>query len=205
MVAVLGAETNGIYFNDSRVTPYCIDRDLRTYKGPHKVICHTPCKRWGRFWGGGPMLHGTDRQLLLGDDGGLFAHGLWCTRSFGGVMEHPEASHAFKWFGLPIPSIHGEWTDRDRYGGASCCVAQGHYGHRAQKFTWLYAVGTKRPELKWGKSPNKMPLSERSIHSVSEGKMRRKQKGYKPEKRISAKENAATPLEFKELLIGLVN
>jgi hypothetical protein len=30
--------------------------------------------------------------------------------SFGGVLEHPEASHAFKLFGLPIPPRNGVWV-----------------------------------------------------------------------------------------------
>jgi hypothetical protein len=102
--------------------PYAIEgidawnesRDARTFRGPGPVIAHPPCERWGRYWGGGPMLHGKPGQKLLGDDGGCFAHALWSVRTFGGVLEHPEASHAFHYYGLPIPTLGGAglpWID----------------------------------------------------------------------------------------------
>lgn len=200
-IAVLGVAKNGIYSNDPRVIPYDIDRDLLTYRGPYRVICHTECKRWGRYWGGGPMLHGTDKQLILGDDNNMFAHALWCTRTFDGVMEHPEASHAWAWFGLPRPPRDGGWVGPDKFGGYSCCVSQGHYGHKGQKLTWLYAVGTKRPELKWGKAPGKQ-LMEDGYHSKAE-RARLRKTGIC--QRMSARQRAATPEEFKELLIDLVS
>ena len=204
MIAALFVETNGIYFSDYRIAPWDANRNAKIYKGPHKVIAHPPCQRWGRYWSGGPMLAKTERALLKGDDDDCFAHALWAVRTFGGVIEHPEATHAWPWFGLNKPPQKGGWICADNFGGYTCCVAQGNYGHRAQKLTWLYAVNTKRPELKWGGCSNKMPLGERSIHSIEEGRMRRASKEYRPVKRISAKENLATPKEFKELLIGIV-
>lgn len=173
-------------------------RDARLYRGSLPVIAHPPCERWGRYWGGGPMLHGTDKQKLLGDDAGCFAHALWSVRSFSGVLEHPEASHAFKFFGLPIPKMSGGWTEPDRYGGRSCCVAQGHYGHRAQKLTWLYGVGINFNEFKWGKCPGKDRLDE-GFHSNDE---RSKVKARR--NRTSTRENAETPVEFRDQLIKLL-
>lgn len=148
-IAALFVETNGVYFCDG-VDPWDVRRDARKYRGPHPVIAHPPCQRWGRYWSGGPSAR---KRLLRGDDEGCFAHALWCVRTFGGVVEHPEASSAWEWFGLPRPAKHGEWTNRDRWGGASCCVEQGHYGHRARKATWLYLVSqTEPPALVWGRS-----------------------------------------------------
>lgn len=203
MVSALFIETNGIYYNDPRIDPWDIERNALLYKGKNKVIAHPPCKRWGRYWSGGPMLAKTPRALKKGDDDNCFAHSLWAVRTFGGVIEHPEASHAYSWFGLNKPPQSGGWIKADEHGGFTCCVAQGNYGHRAQKFTWLYAVNTMRPELKWGKCATKIKL-ELGPHSKEHAKKLRSMPDYKSQERITVKERLETPKEFKELLIELV-
>lgn len=188
--------------------PYCIEgidvwdvtRDARKYKGPHKVIAHPPCERWGRYWGGGPMLHGTEKQKLLGEDDGCFAHALWAVRTFGGLLEHPEASHAWDYYGLPRPSRSGGWSKPDKWGGRSCCVAQGHYGHRAQKLTWLYGVNIDFKELTWGKCPGKDLLDE-GFHSKEE-RARKIKTGVC--QRLSSLQRKLTPNEFRDILIEMV-
>lgn len=175
-------------------------RDARKFIGPGPVIAHPPCERWGRYWGGGPMLHGTAAQKILGDDKGCFAHALWSVRSFGGVIEHPEASHAFKFFGLPIPDHRGGWSEPDKYGGRSCCVAQGNYGHRAQKLTWLYGVRIDFKELKWGKTPGLMKI-EQGFHSKEE-RARLVKTGVC--QRLSKRQRTITPDPFRDLLVELV-
>lgn len=119
---------DGPYFFDEGVDPWDEARDARNYAGPHPVVAHPPCERWGRYWGGGPMLHGTPRQKKLGDDGGCFAAALDAVRRFGGVLEHPEASHAFRHFGLPRPSFNGGWTEPDQYGGGPAAWPRGTTG-----------------------------------------------------------------------------
>lgn len=175
-------------------------RDARKFKGPGPVIAHPPCERWGRYWGGGPMLHGTPSQKLLGDDDGCFSHALWSVRSFNGVLEHPEASHAFRYYGLPIPKILGGWTEPDIYGGRSCCVAQGNYGHAAQKMTWLYGVGIDFKELTWGKTPGRTLIDE-GFHSKEE-RARLIKTGVC--QRLSKRQRTITPIPFRDLLISLV-
>lgn len=145
------------------------------------------------------MLHGKPGQKLLGDDDGCFAHALWCVRTFGGVLEHPEASHAFRFFGLPIPKTGSGWTEPDYYGGRSFCVAQGHYGHRAQKLTWLYALDVRFWEFKRGRCKNMARLDE-GFHSSRE---RAKAKAVMRD-RLDPKENNLTPPAFAEFLIGMV-
>jgi hypothetical protein len=199
-IPVLFTETNGIYFKDDRVDPWDINKDAMRYKGNLPVIAHPPCKRWGRYWSGGPS---SKMKLLKGDDNNMFAHSLWIVRTFGGVIEHPEASHAWSWFGLNKPPKKGGWVKADEYGGLTCCVEQGHYGHKARKATWLYINKIKPMELKWGSSGDKMKM-ELSPHSKEQAKLIRSCQNYKPIKRLTALERLSTPSEFKELLIKMI-
>jgi hypothetical protein len=196
-VAALYVERGGIYSSLPNVDPWPIDRDAREYRGPATVVAHPPCKRWGRYWSGGPSARVRRRK---GDDGGCFAHALWTVRTFGGVIEHPEASHAWPWFGLTKPARKGGWTELDSYGGRSCCVEQGHYDHRARKATWLYAVTGQYPELLWG--PSKGLRLDAGYHSAAERRSCPR-KHTRDTARISAKECAATPRRFAEVLIGI--
>lgn len=197
MIAALFVATNGPYFGLSGIDPWDQNQDARLYTGPYPVIAHPPCERWGRYWSGGPS---AKVKRKLGDDNGCFASALNSVRQFGGVLEHPEASHAFKFYSLPIPEWNGGWTELDLWGGRSCCVAQGHYGHRARKLTWLYAVSNHLPELTWG--PSQGERLEEGFHSTQE---RRKQRaaGVKPIKRLSEKDRIYTPLAFRDLLIEI--
>src|SRR5580658_9300822 len=120
-VAALFVANPGCYIGLPGVDPWDATRDARLYAGPHPVVAHPPCERWGRYWSGGPSAR---VRRTLGDDGGCFASALKSVRRFGGVLEHPEGSHAFEYHGLVRP----EWRQ-------GCCVAQGNYGHRARKLT----------------------------------------------------------------------
>jgi len=72
-VAALYVLKDGPYANREGVDPWPESRDARLYAGPHVVVAHPPCARWGRYWGGGPMLARTPRQKKFGDYGGCFA------------------------------------------------------------------------------------------------------------------------------------
>lgn len=200
MIAALFVASNGPYYGLDNVDPWDEIRDAREYNGPHPIIAHPPCERWGRYWSGGPSAK-VKREL--GDDNGCFESAVHNIRLFGGVIEHPEASHAFKRFGLPIPKFNGGWTKSDVYGGRSCCVAQGHYGHPAQKMTWLYAIINNYPELRWGRCKFKIRADE-GFKTSNERKIKRAQ-GQKPIKRLSKKQLVHTPIEFRDLLIELVS
>ncbi|MEW8001035.1 MAG: hypothetical protein AB2795_21040, partial [Candidatus Thiodiazotropha endolucinida] len=107
MIAALFVEKNGCYYGIDDVDPWDIERDARLYEGPHPVVAHPPCERWGRYWGGGPMLHGTPRQKKLGDDEGCFDAAINAVRKFGGVQDHPEGSHAWRAHDLNLPPRSG--------------------------------------------------------------------------------------------------
>lgn len=150
-IAALYVQTNGCYFGVSGVDPWDEERDARKYEGPHPVVAHPPCQRWGKFWAGQPLyIKRTGIRQKLGDDGGCFEAALRDVRRYGGVLEHPEHSKAWPHFGLAKPSRNGGWIKADDYGGWTCRVEQGRYGHYANKPTWLYAVGCELPELDWG-------------------------------------------------------
>lgn len=197
LIAALYVETNGVYFGLEDVQPFDYNRGAQWYIGPYPVVAHPPCERWGRYWGGGPS---AKVKRALGDDGGLFLHALTSVRRCGGVLEHPEGSHAFRYYGLITPPKAGGWIVADPYGYA-CCVEQGHYGHAARKATWLYAVRTARPELKWGKAEGKRRLDE-GFRSTADRK-RAREAGQAPIKRLSRLENLRTPPPFRDLLLEL--
>lgn len=199
-VAALFVETNGIYYGLPEVEPWNMERDARAYAGPHPIVAHPPCKRWGRFW------HGSTRkphQFKLGDDSGCFAAALAAVRRWGGVIEHPEASRAWGHFGLNAPPRHGGWVSADFVGGWTCCVEQGFYGHMARKPTWLYAHGIELPQLRWG-------VGEQRLHPVALARH-----GYEKARRIGMmamvggkdKERIrdATPIEFRDTLIAMAS
>lgn len=150
-IAALCVETGGSYFGLEGVDPWDEQRDARTYGGPFPVVAHPPCQRWGKFWAGQPLwIKRTGERKKLGDDGGCFEAALGAVRRWGGVLEHPEHSKAWPHFGLAKPPRHGGWIKADEFGGWTCRVEQGRYGHYANKPTWLYAVGCDLPELDWG-------------------------------------------------------
>lgn len=197
MIAALFVSERGPYANLPDVDLWGIERDARRYCGPYRVIAHPPCERWGRYWGGGPSAR---VKRLKGDDNGCFASALASVRLWGGVLEHPADSSAWKWHGLNTPPRSGGWVAADWDGGWTCCVDQGHYGHRAQKATWLYANGVDLPRLIWGKSACRVRLDD-GYHSAEE---RRRKIRTGTCQRLSKRERAETPLAFRDLLIGMV-
>lgn len=112
----------------------------------------------GRYYFGSP----TNRRngvppLKLGDDGGCFESAIKSVRQFGGVLEHPAGSFAFRHFGLDIPK-RGAWINNFLDDSWVCEVDQGQYGHRARKPTWLFAVGIDPAILNWDKSQAVSPI-----------------------------------------------
>lgn len=196
-IAALYVETGGVYYGLDGVDPWDEARDARAYAGPHPVVAHPPCKRWGRYWSGGPSAKVRREK---GDNGGCFAAALASVREFGGVLEHPEASHAWRAFGLNPPPRSGGWVAADLQGGWTCCVEQGHYGHRARKATWIYACGVDLPPMKWGASESRMRM-EPGFHSRAERQAASDARRLC--KRLSARERLATPPEFRDLLLSI--
>ena len=204
MIAALYVETDGCYYGLDGVDPWDQARDARRYAGPHPVVAHPPCQRWGRFW------HGSTRkphQYKLGDDGGCFAAALAAVRQWGGVLEHPAHSKAWDHFGLTKPVKTGwRWdaAERGQFFGWTCEVEQAHYGHFSRKRTWLYAClpeDRRPPDLIWGAAPQR-------LHPVALERY-----GYAKARRIGmmamvggkdkTKIRNATPIEFRDVLLSI--
>lgn len=198
MIAALYVETNGVYFGLVDVDPWDEVRDARCYAGPNPVVAHPPCQRWGRMKGGGPSLPGG---RVPHHDEGCFAAAMTAVRNFGGVLEHPKDSSAWDYFGLMKPPATGGWVKADAFGGWTCCVDQGHYGHFANKRTWLYAVGCELPSLVWGKGAQKiLPVAlERHGYERARRIGMMAMVGGKDKTRI----RNMTPEPFRDLLISM--
>lgn len=200
MIAALYVETGGCYFGLPDVDPWDKSRDARLYAGPYPVVAHPPCERWGRYWGGSPT---TWPRLVKGDDKGCFKAALDAVRKWGGVLEHPEGSAAWPAYGLVRPQRGGGWSQADYflgYNGWTCCVEQGAYGHQARKATWLYAHGVGLPDLRWGPAEGDFLRLGDGFHSEEE---RRRAVKTGVCQRLSKRQRAATPVEFRDLLLSI--
>lgn len=197
MIAALYVQRDGCYSELPEVDPWPEERDARCYDGPWPVVAHPPCARWGRFAHGGPAAPHTRK---LGDDGGCFAAALASVRRWGGVLEHPAYSQAWLAHGLPWPPATGGWQ-QDIDGSWCCQVEQGFYGHPARKASWLYAVGTDLPSLRWGQGAQRLDPVMLARH------------GYEKARRVGIVAMAggrrkteirnATAPEFRDLLLSI--
>ena len=191
IVAALYVETGGAYYGLEGVDPWGPERDARTYRGPHPVVAHPPCNKWS------PLAYINRRRIPgyeIGDDGGCFAAALEAVQTWGGVLEHPAGSLAWKHFGLDKPE-RGLW--RGLFGSWVTEVDQGRYGHRARKRTWLYVCGGDvPPPLDWEPAESDAIVSgfthqPKGEHIACE------------HRRIRPKEASRTPDAFRELLLEL--
>lgn len=188
-VAALFVQPDGCYSDLSYVDAWDEKRDARTYRGSLPVVAHPPCQLWGNFalvnfarWGG--------EHNRPGNDGGCFDAAVRAVEAFGGVLEHPAGSRAFREHGLPVPDGSG-WQATLR-GGWVCEVWQSAYGHRANKATWLYYVGRPPRQLRWNR-----PIGTHQIGFHDQ----RGKAANKPT--LSRREANATPIEFRDELIRL--
>lgn len=203
-VAALYVQTDGCYFDHPLIEPYDIEEDARMYGGPWPVVAHPPCQRWGRMWKGQP---GNIKKGIVerkGDDHGCFKCALFDVRRWGGVLEHPEGSHAYAHFGIAKPPREGGWIPAGDGHGMVCRVEQGQYGHYCPKPTWLYSVRTELPDLRWGVHPvtdDMFPPEVVAKHGIEycrkAGLMAFKGGGRDSTPRI------ATPTPFRDLLLYL--
>lgn len=147
VVAALFVDPKGCYSELDGVDMWPEERDARKYSGPHPVVAHPPCNVWCRL---AKLIHFKLRteKTIPGNDGGCFASALESVNKYGGVLEHPCGSLAWRWHGLRPPPPKPGWYRSGQ--GWTCRVWQSAYGHPANKSTWLYYRGKQRPfQLNW--------------------------------------------------------
>jgi hypothetical protein len=182
-VAALFVDPRGAYAGLPGVDLWDKDRDARAYAGPYPVVAHPPCQLWVNFAALNFKRYGGEHNRP-GNDGGCFASALSSVRRWGGVLEHPAFTNAWRAHGLPRPAGTG-WHLAP--GGWVCEVWQSAYGHRARKRTWLYASGVCPPQLNWARNPG----------TAQVGWFDR----IKPT--LSKKEANATPVAFRDALLSI--
>jgi hypothetical protein len=205
IIAALYVETGGCYFGLPGVDPWDRERDARLYDGPHPVVAHPPCQRWGKLWAGSPnVIANTGIRKIMGDDNGCFAHALTAVRQWGGVIEHPWQSNAWPHFGLNVPPREGGWVNADFHGGWTCCVEQGRYGHYARKPTLLLVYGVSLAALQslvWGKSEAR--LDPELIARVGIQRARKRGEVCSRGGGTDSAPRIGTPEPFRDLLLSI--
>lgn len=186
MVAAIYVDPKGPYADFDEVDLWDEQRDAREYKGPLPVVAHPPCNRWGKLAPVNNKRWGTP----IGEDGGCFKHALWSVMTFGGVLEHPANSIAWKTFGLTKPSGL-TWSD-NKSGGWVGEVWQSSYGHLATKRTWLLYVGKNKPS-------EFIRDGVKGTHQVGGGI----HTGNNKKPRLPQSKTHLTPPLFAEYLVGL--
>lgn len=204
-VAALFIDPAGIYPTLPDVETWGPEQDARLYDGPHPVVAHPPCNLWVNMAAVNWKRYGKQLPAWYpdGGDGGCFARALDCVMQYGGVLEHPANTHAWKKYGLVPPHgryVLGPISDRrensqwlqvfsKRYSFYWVCeVYQSSYGHKARKKTWLLYCGKQSPfELRWDRNPGTHQIGWFDRNKPTLGK----------------REASATPREFAEELVKL--
>jgi hypothetical protein len=110
-------------------------------------------------------------------------------RRFGGVLEHPASSLAWKAYGLLRPPRRG-WA-RALDGSWVCAVAQSAYGCLAMKMTWLVLYGGEPLPCDWRRPKGSHVVGYMTNH------------GCVGRPRISKALASRTPPAFAEFLVEL--
>lgn len=160
-VAALFVRKDSAYKAIAGVDAWDVMRNAAHWPGGLPVVAHPPCSQWGGLRKMARVDHEEKYQAITA---------LAFVREFGGVLEHPRRSSLWAHKCMPLPD-----TGVDRYGGYTIEIDQWHWGHVANKPTWLYIVGCERDYLP--PMPHRPGKSDRVI---STGHGLRKEREYTP-------------------------
>lgn len=204
-LAALYVQPGGVYWDLPGVEPWGLpERDARDYAGPWPVVAHPPCARWCMLAGLVQAVYGHK----IGDDGGCFRAALAAVQQWGGVLEHPAWSKAWKAHDLNHPPSSGGWVNADFNSGWTCYVEQWRYGHLARKATWLLVYGASSlPTLKWGLLSSSSATMRLATCKQGENRYPKvwvsSLKNHDCRKRLNKAESSASPIPFRDLLINI--
>jgi len=181
MIAILFACKNSIYKTLPGVDVFDIERDATTFSGLYPVVCHPPCRSWGRLAHRANPRPGEKELALFAVD---------IVRRNGGILEHPAYSKLWAVKGLPIPG-----AGYDEYKGFSISVDQSWWGHRAKKASWFYICGLDKDQLP------ALPMNFDAIQRTISSRIKKKDNhpGWKPE--LPKSEREKTPSDLAKWLV----
>jgi hypothetical protein len=170
-IGVLFARNDSRYKDFEMYDVYDIDRDARGYAEVFPVICHPPCRAWGR------LSHMANPRP---DEKDLAWFSLDMIHKHGGILEHPTGSRLWKEANLPLAG-----QGYGSKGGFTLEIDQFDFGHVAHKNTKLYIYGLTMEELP-PLPPKNMNGTDRSICGNVKGTKRctQYQREYTPDELI---------------------
>ena len=136
---------------------YDADRNALTYAEDGPIVCHPPCRFWGRL----SHMAGRSGKMTADQIAKEKALTPWSVdriRHVGGILEHPSGSKIFDY----LPAI----GETDFYGGFVIEIDQYDFGHVAHKKTKLYIVGVSPEDIP------PLPPKDNTTHYCEKGKRR---------------------------------
>jgi len=177
-VAALFVRADSIYKTMAGIDAWDATRDARRWPGGCPVVAHPPCRGWGRLR---QYSYASEAERALAIDA------VRSVRAFGGCLEHPAESSLWIHCSLPRPG-----HTPDVFGGWTLAVEQFHFGHRAEKATWVYVVGC---------APDDVPAIP--VRAGSATHCIRPTRAYPRLPSVTKREREATPPEFAHWLVEL--
>ncbi len=147
------------------------ERDALHYTEKRPVVCHPPCRLWGKLASFVTRAKENEKELSV-----------WAVnkvRKVGGIIEHPVGSKLFK------PPFLPKVGETDEFGGFTLKIDQFDFGHVAHKPTLLYFKGIKKEDLPVMPEKN-TTIAKRSISGEVPGTKTctQYQREYTPDKLI---------------------
>lgn len=178
-IPVLFTQSDSNYNNYKCFDCYDFERNALTYSGSSAIICHPPCRSWGRLRG---LAHRVPVEHWLA------VWSVFKIRKLGGCLEHPAGSTLWKFLKLPQPG-----GQPDEFGGFSISINQHWFGFSAEKNTWVYICGCDICDL---------PPVELNFSAVTH--VIGNSKSYSPKKELAKNKRALTPIAFCFFLAHII-
>jgi len=187
MYTALFVRKDSSYKNRDTWDVYDEDRDALTYDTSSPVVCHPPCRTWGRLSHLAHNARPNEASLAL-----------WSIEKIkenGGILEHPAGSRLF---GKHLPDV----GETDEHGGFTILVDQYDFGHVAHKKTKLYICGIDRSQLP------ELPPEDKTLHYCEKGKLRSICGNVKGTTRCTQYQREYTPeklIDYFENVLNIIN